>query len=255
MTVPPDDDTLDLLAAYALGALDPDEIARVGALLAERPELRATLAELRATADRLPYGLPEAAPPPELRQRVLDRAAGRSARQPPPAHAGLARRARGWIVTMAALTVVASVVAAIGWARLATMQSQLADLQTQVVAAQTQLDQLQGQIAAARQVLASLEGASGSGAILETSAGATIFAARLPPLQEGRVYQLWRIPAGGQPLSTGLFTVDPRGYAQLVLPTNQQPGAGDTVAVTSEPAGGSRGPTTDPLIVGVSGSA
>ena len=55
MTSPPDD-ILDLLTAYALGAITPDEIARVSALLDEQPELRATLAELRATADMLPYG-------------------------------------------------------------------------------------------------------------------------------------------------------------------------------------------------------
>ena len=71
------DDILDLLTAYALGALEPDEIAHVSALLAEHPELRATLAELRATADRLPYGLPEAVPAADLRQRVLERATGR----------------------------------------------------------------------------------------------------------------------------------------------------------------------------------
>ena len=62
MTSPPDD-ILDLLTAYALGVIEPEEIARVSALLDEQPELRATLAELRATADMLPYGLPEASQP------------------------------------------------------------------------------------------------------------------------------------------------------------------------------------------------
>src|SRR6266536_5937890 len=77
MTSPPDD-ILDLLTAYALGAIAPDEIARVSALLDEQPELRATLAELRATADMLPYGLPQANPPADLRQRVPDHATARS---------------------------------------------------------------------------------------------------------------------------------------------------------------------------------
>ena len=79
MTSPPDD-ILELLTAYALGVIEPDQIARVSALLDEQPELRAVLAELRATADLLPYGLPEAEPPADLRERVLDYATGRTSR-------------------------------------------------------------------------------------------------------------------------------------------------------------------------------
>jgi len=46
----PQDDILDLLAAYALDALEPEDITRLHTLLAERPDLRATLAELRASS-------------------------------------------------------------------------------------------------------------------------------------------------------------------------------------------------------------
>ena len=72
------DETEDMLVAYALGALEPDEMARVAELLAARPELRAALAELRAAADLLPRAL-DAEPPADLRQRTLDRALGRAA--------------------------------------------------------------------------------------------------------------------------------------------------------------------------------
>src|SRR5437870_6633121 len=117
MTSPPDD-ILDLLTAYALGAIAPEEIARVSALLDEQPELRATLAELRAAADMLPYGLPEASPPADLRQRVLDRATGRAgpATASPPRQ--IANRMRGWLLGLSGVVAVAIVAAAIGWAQL-----------------------------------------------------------------------------------------------------------------------------------------
>src|SRR5512138_3863057 len=113
MTSPPDD-ILDLLTAYALGALDPDEIARVSALLDQQPELRATLADLRATADTLPYGLPEAIPSADLRQRVLDHATGRSGSAVPTSPARIANRARGWLLALGSLAALAVLAAAFG---------------------------------------------------------------------------------------------------------------------------------------------
>jgi anti-sigma-K factor RskA len=250
MTALPDD-ILDLLAAYALGALEPDEIAQVSALLTERPELRAILAELRATADRLPYGLPEAVPAPELRQRVLDHATGR-ARAPQPIATPTTGRTRAWIWSFTGVAMAALLFAAIGWAQLLSARNELAQTQAQVAAMQGQLNQMQAQIAAAEKVIASLQGQSGSAAIVQTRASGTLLVAQLPPLSPGRVYQLWRIPGGAHPLSTGLFKVDQQGYGQIVLPPDQQPQAGETVAVTDEPDGGSPGPTTQPLIVGTS---
>lgn len=254
MTPPPDDDILDLLTAYALGALEPPEIAQVGALLAERPDLRQLLAELRATADRLPYGLAEAEPAADLRQRALDRATGRSAPQPQPAP-GIAARARLWVLALGGIAALAILAAALGWAQLAGARADLAQARAQLATTQDQLSQVQAQVAAAQQVIASLQGASGSGAILKTRAGATVLVTQLPPLQPGRVYQLWRIQGSRAPASAGLFTVSGQGYGQTTLPASQQPQPGETVAVTDEPDGGSPGPTTQPLIVGTSASA
>jgi anti-sigma-K factor RskA len=251
MTTPPDD-ILDLLTAYALGALEPDEIAQVSALLAEQPELRATLAELRATADRLPYGLPEATPPADLRQRVLDRATGRVAAAPRPAPTRPIAGIRAWIWALSGITAAAVLAAAIGWGQLIGARGELAQSQARVATAQSQLAQMQAQIAAAERVIASLQGQSGSAAIVQTRTGTTLLVAQLPPLQPGRVYQLWRIQGSNAPTSAGLFTVDQQGYGQANL-TDEQPGSGETVAVTDEPDGGSPGPTTQPLVVGKSG--
>jgi len=265
MTSPPDD-ILDLLTAYALGAITPDELSRVSALIEEQPELRATLAELRATADMLPYGLPEASPPAELRQRVLDHATGRSRSAQGVAPRRMPSRMRGWVFGFSGVAAVAVLAAAIGWGQLIQTrnelgQSRVALEQTQRQAADAQallgtlegrLTAMQGQVAEAQKVLASLEGSGGSASILRTRDGAAVLIAQLPPLQPGRVYQLWRIQGSNNPASAGIFQVSEQGYGITDLPASQQPQAGEILAVTDEPDGGSPGPTTDILIKGTS---
>ncbi|MEZ5412441.1 MAG: anti-sigma factor [Acidimicrobiales bacterium] len=67
-----------------------------------------------------------------------------------------------------------------------------------------------------------------------------LLAEGLPDPGPGRVYELWRIDAGG-PGAAGLFTPDPSGTAGLVAPLGgETPGAW---GVTVEPAGGSEQPT------------
>jgi anti-sigma-K factor RskA len=246
MTSPPDD-ILDLLTAYALGVIEPDEIARVSALLEAQPELRATLAELRATADMLPYGLPEANPPAELRQRVLDYATGRSRQAAPSLSRRAASRMRGWMLGLSGIAAIAVLAAAIGWAQLFQARAELAQ-------SRAELAQTQAQVADAQALIATLtsDSSSASAAILRTRGGQTVLIAQLPPLQPGRVYQLWRIQGSNPPASAGIFHVSAQGTSTFALPADQQPQTAEVVAVTNEPDGGSPGPTSKPLIAGTS---
>ena len=241
----PRDDILDLLTAYALGTIEPDELAQVSQLLQQQPELRSQLAELRATADLLPYALPEAAPPAELRDRALAYATGRASRAP--ASGGFLPRMRVWVASLGALAAVALLAAVVGWAQFFGASSQSAQMANDVATAQTQLVELQAQISEATRVLASLQGTDGQAALLETNAGQTVFVARLPQLKPGRVYQLWRIQGNNPPASAGLFTVNQAGYGQANV-ADGLPAAGEVIAVTDEPAGGSAGPTSNPLL-------
>jgi anti-sigma-K factor RskA len=251
----PHDDILDLLTAYALDALEPDEIAQVHRLLGERPELRAILAELRSTVNQMPYGLPEAAPPPELRQRVLDYATGRARRAPAVAQR-LPGRVRAWLAGLATLAAAAAVAAAIGWSQAAGVRAELTQAnttleQTRALLAQanTELARAHDDLSNAQAVIATLEGNTGQGAMVRTRDDQTVFVVKLPQLQEGRIYQLWRIrDASSAPASAGLFTVDQQGYG--LIDVGQQLQSGETVAVTDEPGGGSDQPTTQPLIAG-----
>ena len=74
----------EVLAAYVLGALPPQEASRVEAHLRDCPEHREAAAQLQSSASRLALAADDVPPPSSLRQRVLEaverEAAGRSAR-------------------------------------------------------------------------------------------------------------------------------------------------------------------------------
>ena len=72
-----------------------------------------------------------------------------------------------------------------------------------------------------------------------------LFVDGLPKLTESQSYQLWYIGASG-PVSAGLLEQDASGPSWRVL--DGQMSAGDLVGVTVEPAGGSKQPTSDPVI-------
>lgn len=242
------DEITDLLVAYALGALEPDEHGRVSRLLRERPELRMALAELRATADALPHGLPVASPPPDLRQKVLDRAVGRAPEPrflPAPERPN---RLRGWLLGLGGAAAALLLALALMIGQLTGARAELAEAQLRLATAQA----VQREVAAilAQPVaLVDLAGAGGRGSVLQSAEGELLLAAQLPPLEAGRVYQLWLIAGTDAPVSAGIFEVDANGNGLLTIEAGR-PLAGATLAVTNEPAPGSPGPTSAPLIAG-----
>jgi hypothetical protein len=63
----------------------------------------------------------------------------------------------------------------------------------------------------------------------------------------GRIYELWIQHGSSAPAPSTLFSVDSRGTADVGVPGSLH--GVSRVLVTNEPAGGSRVPTTQPLIV------
>jgi anti-sigma-K factor RskA len=66
------------------------------------------------------------------------------------------------------------------------------------------------------------------------------------PLPGDKVYELWYIGDATGPRPAGTFTVDDDGTVWSVLDGDMQ--AGDAVAVTVEPRGGSKKPTGVPVV-------
>ena len=69
-------DVHDLTAAYALDALDAEEAREYESHLATCKECQEELARLGSAAGALAFAVESPAPPPDLRQRILDAAVG-----------------------------------------------------------------------------------------------------------------------------------------------------------------------------------
>jgi len=78
--------------------------------------------------------------------------------------------------------------------------------------------------------------------------GVVFMAASLPKIESGKTFELWVIPAKGNPIPAGTFASESDNTAVYIRPGPLEQGAA-AFAVTVEPAGGSAQPTTKPFIV------
>ena len=220
-----------LAAAYALDALPAEEGELFSRHLDDCPGCQVEVAEFAATAAKLGTVLEQAAPP-RLRAAVLDQVA--VTRQSPPltgaAHAH--RRMQSPVAWLAAAALV--VLAVAGGLVVSEHQraSQLEDREQQLAAvlsapdAKTDRDRIgqQGRLT----VVASRR--------LDQ---AVVLVADLPPLDPDRTYQMWLVT---DTTPRSVATMDDAGQARTLVVSDL--GEAQAVALTVEPAGGSKQPTT-----------
>ncbi|GGR63915.1 anti-sigma E factor [Deinococcus seoulensis] len=239
----------DDLLALALGLLNPEEEARVQAALDADPAL---MAEYRADLDalhRLPDDLPPAEVPAGAEERLMARlnsavlnsavaSTSAAAAGPAPASVPLFPDAPGldagradrserrspWLNWRGGLL---ALVAAVAVGVLLIRPPQSTDPLSEFARAPGSVTQ---ELATAGQPLGQLIRLPDGRAYLHLTAAAP----------EKSVYQLWRIE-NETPVSAGVF--DGQG---IVIPALKD---GQTIAVSVEPPGGSRQPTTQPILV------
>jgi anti-sigma-K factor RskA len=231
----------DLKDSYVLGALPEEERLEFERYLMAHPDLQAEVEDLGTVAGLLAFSPREQEPPPELRRRIMATVEAESV------HPHTSRRS--WLAGLwdAAgirdLALAAAAMLVIGlfsWSML--LQGEVRDLQGRVQSLQSQP---QGPQMIALGGVGTKQGAR---AELVTFEGdrAVLVAENMPPVPEGKTYQIWVIK-GDTPQPSGLF--EPKGDSIAAVVENPVEGA-DAVAVTVEPKGGSKKPTTDPLLVG-----
>ncbi len=79
--------------------------------------------------------------------------------------------------------------------------------------------------------------------------GVLLLASSLPPAPAGKIYEMWIIPKGGQPLPAGLFQSEADGTAMYLRKGAVDVATTGAIAVTHEPESGSPAPTSQPIIV------
>jgi anti-sigma-K factor RskA len=232
----------ELKDAYVLGALAEQERREFEEYLAAHPERQAEVDELEAVAGLLALAPPEHEPPPELQRRIMGVVGAEASR---PRAERPSRLARVWELLGARnLALGAAAVLVVGlfsWGTL--LRAEIQDLQGRV-------QSLQSQVQGGPQMI-ELEGTGakqGAQAKLVTLEGdrAVLMVEDMPPLPEGKTYQIWVIGNDGAPEPSGLF--EPGGDA-LAAVVEHPVERTDTVAVTVEPEGGSPKPTSDPMLV------
>jgi anti-sigma-K factor RskA len=246
----------ELLPAYALGALDADDLREMEEHLAGCEECRRQLALWDLDLESLAASVAPVTPSETTRARVLRLAGGAV---PAPASP---RRLPGWALLAAAALLAVAVWGVAGQLRLNgalerltaernRLASQVESLTREVTQARDEAQRTSQalQVVAGRGVrtitLAGLEAApraAGHTYVNPRRRDALFFAHDLPALPSGKTYELWYI-ADGKPVAAGTFSVDPQGMGNVKVENVPSVASIQAWAVTIEPTGGVPQPT------------
>jgi anti-sigma-K factor RskA len=212
-------------APYVLGALTDDEHEAFRRHMASCTICREEVAALQAVAAALPAAAPQLSAPRELKRRVMS--AVHEAQAHPRLQAPSVRR-RAPLGGLRWRPALGGLAAAATLAALAVISLSSGGGGTRVVRAE---------------VLASR-----ASAVLRLGGGqAELSIAGMPQSPAGRIYEVWLKGSGAPQPTDALFTVSSSGDATVGVPGVV---AGiKEVIVTAEPLGGSRTPTSPPVIV------
>lgn len=260
MATPHSERIEEFLPAYALGALDGEDLRELEEHLASGcPECRRQLDLWQRDLEALAESVAPVQPSEMTRARVLRLA---------PAAPAPARIPR-WLPFAAAALVLLAVWGFAGQIRLRgelrrvaaeqeSLERRVAELGREVQQARFE----SRRTAQALQVLAAphvssvvlaglgpTPGAAGHTYVNPQTHDALFYAFNLPALAPDKTYQLWFI-AGGKPVSAGTFSVDPRGTGSLRVEQVVDVKDIQAWAVTVEPRGGVPQPTGEMVLKG-----
>jgi anti-sigma-K factor RskA len=224
------EDLLDLIPAYAIGALDEDERAEFESWLHGDPEAQVILADYQAVSDHLVALVPLRPAPDhlqdDLRQRLTASRGGRAAGKPG------ARRIT-WILAAAALFTVVILGVLLVVLNHSDSPPDAAQLYAQLEAqpGSSQYGVVPGEVDDAV-----------SGVLVVSADGelAVLCLWYLPQIASDQTFQMWLIDSSGTRTSGGLFQADAVQDALYIqVPFDRPVTAYQGVGVSLEPAGGS----------------
>jgi len=267
----------ELAAGYVVGALEPDDEHAFQRHLEGCPTCQANVRELEAVVGELAYSAPPVDPPDTvwagIRRQIEPEAARRGAIPGPGATpagpgpgAGAPRttpagRAAGrglrLLPGLAAAAAILLVVVLSLWNL--NLRDQNAVYRDRVAALERATQLANDPTANLVSLKTTPDAPPGAGAQATVIASSredrgVLLIEDLPPLQRGRVYELWGIPAGSDPAAAAekalvFIPLRRTGTQTLQFEVPIQPGT--VFAITDEPGpDGSEKPTTPPLLIG-----
>lgn len=227
----------ELLPAYVVGALDPDDAKRVDEHVMACGLCRQELDAFAVAADEIALWAPEVEPSREVKERLMQRV--RNMRRDPPQQGATRRRWKerllpAWGLASLVLSVTLVAFNLVLWQRLQTLESITAPggMQAIALAASETVPDASGFV---------IVGADGRNGVLVVD--------RLPALPDDQQYQVW-LRRDGEQTSGAVFSTDETGYRGLRLQAPASLFEYATLEVTIEPAGGSAQPTGARVIGG-----
>jgi anti-sigma-K factor RskA len=249
------DEMMESVALYALGVLPREESALIAAFIANDLDARREYLDLRAAADSLAYSADEpvdSATSSRMKERLMARVRADVPGQPVRSRAQAVYPAWIWGTGLAAAAAV--VISVLTAAQDVNLRGNLATAQRRIQVLAAQNRQIERVAAQDRRTLTDLLAPDAKR--YEVAAGTVIvrrdriyFAfSKLPAPPKGHVYQAWTAAKGATGMAPSVtFAPNADGVAVVALPVDAaKVGA---VAVSVEPDGGSKAPTTTPTFV------
>jgi anti-sigma-K factor RskA len=247
---------------HALGVLEGDEKQAIETHVAWCEACAQKLAEARGRVALLALSAPAVAPAAAVKSRLL-RQVRESATAEPPARAAREPARTGgffgrwWAAVLVPVGAALAIASVLLWNENQRLDQQLANLRVDVEQQRQQLQQARevADLVTSRDTmvvpLAPQPGMPKGAAhvMYNEKMGMLMYEGELDPAPADKSYQLWVMPARGNPISAGVFTPgsDKSSHFMMKLPEGVTPKA---FAVTLEPAGGRSQPTGPKVLVG-----
>jgi anti-sigma-K factor RskA len=254
----PPHDMLDDVAVYALGALPPADARRVREHLTSCAVCAQEYARLKSAAALIGLSAetagdardcPSTLLKPRIMAKVRSQKSNAAAPSPP---LPSTRRIPAWPAYLVAAACVAIAIVSSMWN--VALTGQLKQAQLDLARATQRSSSLTRTLADERSTMSDLLGTGAkhyvqsNGEVVTRGSRAYIAMHDLLPPPRGKVYQAWTLPKGSSKMVPSLtFVPDAHGVAVIALPPDARTTA--VVAVSVEPEGGSKQPTTKPILV------
>ena len=231
------------LAAYALGALDADEISALESHLEGCKDCQAELAEYQAVTTGLLGAVPPQTPSSDLRHELAAQLPSQRIRTPNLLANIVAQFSLGQIATAVVVVILLGLNIYSSF-QISDLHRQQAELAERLSNEQTALAMLAYPSTQSLAVNPDVQNLAGSMLVDREKRIAVLVLWNLPRLEAGQTYQAWLIDADGNRVSGGLFVpIVERGYTTVTIRSSVPFGEFKGLGVTVEPSGGSAGPT------------